>query len=45
MFREPEGNKLFETDRLSDAPTNIDEVNMDVKKIMVPKILMGLCPV
>ena len=31
MFREPEGTKLFETDLLAAAPTNSDEVKMDVK--------------
>ena len=32
MFREQEGTKLFERDRLSDALVNFDEVNMDVQK-------------
>ena len=30
MFREPEETKLFETDHLSAAPTDADELNMDV---------------
>ena len=33
MFRESEGIKLFETDCLSAAPTNDDEVNIDVQKV------------
>ena len=32
MFREPEGKKLFETDRLAAASANADEVNMDTQK-------------
>ena len=45
MFRESEGTKVFETDHLAAAPTDADEVNMDIKNIVVPKILLGLCPV
>ena len=32
MFKEPEGKKVFETDHLSAAPKNADEVKMDVQK-------------
>ena len=32
MFREPEGTKVVETDCLAAAPTNADEVKMDVQK-------------
>ena len=32
MFREPEGKKVFETDRLAAAPTDAYEGNMDVPK-------------
>ena len=33
MFREPEGKKLFERDRLSAAPDDFDEVNMDDQNV------------
>ena len=33
MFREPEGTKVFETDHLAVAPTNDDEVKMDVQNV------------
>ena len=32
MFREPEDNKLFETDRLAAAPTDAYKIKMDVQK-------------
>ena len=32
MFRESKGAKVFKTDHLAAAPTNADEVNMDVQK-------------
>ena len=32
MFREPEGGGLFETNHLSAAPKNDDEVSMDSSK-------------
>ena len=32
MFREPEGEKVFETDILKANPTNADEVNMNVQR-------------
>ena len=32
MFRESERTKVFETDRLAAAPTNADELSMDVQK-------------
>ena len=32
MFREPEGEKVVEMDRLAVYPTDTDEVNMDVQK-------------
>ena len=32
MFREPEGTKVVETDRLAAALTNDDEVKMDFQK-------------
>ena len=41
MFREPEGKKIFETDRLVDAPTNADEVKMDFQKVYGAKDTSG----
>ena len=32
MFGVPEGTKLVETAHLADAPTDADEVNMDIQK-------------
>ena len=32
MFREPKGTKVFDTDRFAAAPTDADEVRMDVQK-------------
>ena len=32
MFREPERTKVLEKDSLEYAPTNVDEVKMDVQK-------------
>ena len=32
MLREPEGKKIFDTDFLVAAPTNANEVKMDVSK-------------
>ena len=32
MFREPEGKKIVEMDRLAVYPTDTDEVSMDVQK-------------
>ena len=32
MFREPEGNKVFDTDHLAASPTDADEVKMDVQE-------------
>ena len=32
MFRESEGTKVFDMDRLADAPTDADKVKMDFQK-------------
>ena len=33
VFREPEGEKLLETDNVASAPTNANEVKMDIRKV------------
>ena len=41
MFREPEGAKLFETDRLAASKTDADEVKMDVQNVYGAKDTSG----
>ena len=41
MFREPEKTKLVETDILATAPTDDDEVSMDVQKCYGAKDTSG----
>ena len=44
-LREPEYKQVVETDFLAASQTDVDEVNMYIQKVLVPKILLGLCPV
>ena len=41
MFREPEGTKVVDTYRLAAAPTDSDEVNMDVQNVSGAKDTSG----
>ena len=41
MFREPEGTKVFETDTLAVALTNVDEVKKDIQKVSGAKDTSG----